>query len=56
MGASIKVGKNVGPKDLDKEMAKKFKGKKKNLSRFFGKLNLKVDPIKFQKNIRNEWE
>jgi hypothetical protein len=56
MGSSIKVSQNASPEDLEKAMAKKFKGKRNNISKFFGKLKLNINPKAFQKKIRNEWD
>ncbi|MBI5475787.1 MAG: hypothetical protein HY964_03515 [Ignavibacteriales bacterium] len=40
---------------LDKENNKIIVFDKKKLSQYFGKIMLKVDPLKYQTAIRNEW-
>ena len=32
------------------------KSRKKNILKYAGKLNLKVDPLDYQKQMRNEWK
>ena len=56
MGTKIEVGPNVSREELDKAMAKSFKKKKTDISKYFGKLKLNIDPLKYQKKIRSEWK
>ncbi|MCF8303209.1 MAG: hypothetical protein K9I94_08045 [Bacteroidales bacterium] len=39
-------------KRIDKAIAKK---QKKNIMQYAGKLKIKIDPLEYQKKIRDEW-
>lgn len=43
-------------KQIDAVFAKTRKKKKINLKKFFGILKTNIDPVKYQRQIRNEWE
>jgi hypothetical protein len=56
MGKVIEVGKNVAREKLDAELAKiKSKRKTIDLDKYFGKVDFKMDGLKYQLDIRNEW-
>jgi hypothetical protein len=57
MGKVIEVGKDIAREKLDAELAK-IKSKKGtiDLDKYFGKVNFKMDGLKYQLDIRNEWK
>ena len=42
--------------ELEESMMAMKKSKKGNLRSFFGKVKIKIDALKLQKQLRNEWE
>lgn len=51
------IKKGTSKKEIEDLLSKKKIAKsKKSLAKFAGKLNTKVDPIDFQKELRNEWK
>jgi len=53
----ITVNKNTKISELDKELKKLQKTKKKGLSSFYGKLKGAFgDGMEYQKKVRNEWD
>ncbi len=57
MGIIIEVNKSASREQLDAEL-KKIKNKKSpiDLNKYFGKVDFKVDGLKYQLDIRNEWK
>jgi len=55
----IELNKNASKMDVNKAI-KKIKDhiykRKKNPFKYYGKLKLDVDPVKWQKKIRDEWD
>ena len=56
MGDAIVVNKNIAREKLDTKIDK-LKSKKMpiNLDQYFGSVNFKIDGLKYQVDIRNEW-
>jgi len=53
----ITINKDTKPEEIDKELKKLPKSKKKSLSSFYGKLKgVFGDGLEYQKKIRNEWD
>lgn len=51
----VVLKKNASKKDLE-ELLKKLKvGKPFNAQKHLGKLKLKIDGLKYQKQVRDEW-
>nr|WP_294941830.1 hypothetical protein [uncultured Mucilaginibacter sp.] len=53
----ITINKNSKAEDIDKQLKKLQKSKKKSLSSFYGKLKGAFgDGIAYQKKLRDEWD
>lgn len=55
------IKKGTSASEMKKQMQEALKNasksaKKKDISPFFGKIKLKIDPLEYQKKMRNEWE
>lgn len=55
------IKKGTSASEMQKQMKEALKkasdsNRKKDISPFFGKINLKIDAIEYQKKMRNEWE
>lgn len=55
----IELDKNASKMDVNKAI-KRIKHhiykRKKNPFKYYGKLKMDIDPVKWQKEIRNEWD
>ncbi len=53
----ITINKDTRPEEIDKALKQMQKSKKKNVSRYYGKLKgVFGDGLEYQKKIRNEWD
>lgn len=54
----VTVIKKGTPKEEIKRRINKIisKGQQKGIMKYAGKLDLNVDPLKYQRNLRNEWK
>jgi hypothetical protein len=55
------IKKGTSASEMQKQMQEALKkaknsNRKKDISPFFGKINLKIDAIEYQKKMRDEWE
>ena len=57
MGKTIEVEKGITRPELDKQLAKlESITPKIDLSKYFGKVNFKKDGLKYQLEVRSEWQ
>jgi hypothetical protein len=55
----IELNKNASKSEITKALKRirwHIRRKKKDPFKYFGKITLDFDPVKWQKNIRNDWD